>query len=250
VALDVYVGSLTRYYARDWQTAGEVAAAELGVPHRTVFADAPDDAVTDPDEIRAAVLVWRAALADSLGGSPADWEWSEGADEPWFSERPAFDGWGALLVRAAYDEHPELERPTHLSEDWMDADPAWRAVAGASPTGLRGLLHRGESEPDVRRYAALYTPELWLPVELDGVFETEDVAGNPISMASVAALLRALSDLNERTFRLGEDEIDHHRRNAEEVEAPLEAKARWGLAVFLWCTARAMEHRLPMKLDY
>ena len=234
MALDVYVGSLTRYYARDWQTAGERAAAASGVPHRTVFADGVGESVTDPDEIRAAVLEWREQIAEALG-QPHGWDWSERGDEPWASERPAWDGWSALVLHAAYTEHPGLERPAAVSEDSMDRDEAWRRV-------------RDAGEPS--RFRALYHAELWLPVEGEALFEAEDVAGNRIGMTSVTALVGALEELNERTFQLSPGDVEHHRVNAEELDATFEAKARWGLGVFVWCARFAAEHRLPMKLDY
>ncbi|MDQ3822374.1 MAG: hypothetical protein M3321_03940 [Actinomycetota bacterium] len=246
MALDIYVGTLSRYYARDWQTPGERAAAELGIAHETVFEHPPEEGVTDPAEIRSAVLAWRQALAEELG---VVLDWSERDDAPWFSERPAWDGWTALLLHAAYEERPELERPAAVADDALDRDPAWLAVTGQR-RGLRRFFGRKDDTPSETRYDVLYYPELWLPGVSSVVYAVLDTAGNEIALGGVEALLAALEDLNERTFALGEPEIDHHRRNAEDVDALFEAKARWGLGTALWCAARAAEHRLPMKLDY
>jgi hypothetical protein len=56
MGLDVYVGSLTRYYARDWETVIQKHARETGMPLEIVRANEPEDIVTDQETIRAAVI--------------------------------------------------------------------------------------------------------------------------------------------------------------------------------------------------
>jgi len=81
MALDVYVGSLTRYYAGEWENVSERTARERGTQFRIgrrVGADEPD---SDIQEILQAILTWRVELNQSLGdriASPLDW--SEVAD--------------------------------------------------------------------------------------------------------------------------------------------------------------------------
>jgi len=68
MALDIYVGSLTRYYAQDWETAGARAAREMGASYEVVRAQSQpaEDAVTDPAVIQEAVVGWRASLEAGL----------------------------------------------------------------------------------------------------------------------------------------------------------------------------------------
>ena len=62
MALDVYVGSLTRYYMGDWESAGDRPGRERGGRHRIGRAQ-------DGERVREAVLAWRQRLAASLAGT-------------------------------------------------------------------------------------------------------------------------------------------------------------------------------------
>ena len=54
MGLDVYVGSLTRYYAHDWETAVQRLGCEQGIPVVIVRARLQSpDAITDPARSRA-----------------------------------------------------------------------------------------------------------------------------------------------------------------------------------------------------
>lgn len=67
MGLDVYVGSLTRYYAGDWELITQKAAREAGVPLRIVrLKDDPADAIRDPDTLRPVIKQWRDQLSESL----------------------------------------------------------------------------------------------------------------------------------------------------------------------------------------
>ena len=62
MGLDVYVGTLTRYYSRDWETIVQQAARQSGQRievHRPVD---PADAARDPASIRNIVVTWRDSL--------------------------------------------------------------------------------------------------------------------------------------------------------------------------------------------
>lgn len=237
MALDIYVGSLTRYYAGDWQTVAQQWAQESGVPFHVVRPDAPDDAVTDPDEIRPAVLDWRDQLSEALGArldEPLGWD--EGPSAPFFTDRPAWDGYGAVLLWAAYQEHPELPRPATVTAESWPEDPAYQASsASRGKTGFRHLLR---------------STELWLPASFDFTFATQDVAGADVAIGSAPALLRELAALNAATWNADAPTLADWRRDGVDESASLEEKARFGFAVFEAMTREAVRHRLPMKLDY
>jgi hypothetical protein len=82
MALDVYVGSLTRYYSGDWENAAEKIARERGVQYR-VTRTQPTDVVRDAGRIRPVVLAWRRKLGEALSGKvDAALDWDESADRP------------------------------------------------------------------------------------------------------------------------------------------------------------------------
>jgi hypothetical protein len=220
MGLDVYVGSLARYYAEGPADGVERIARQQGVPVA--------DGQAAEDVIRSAVLAWRDGLGRWLGerlAAPLDWD--ESGQAPCFTDKPRWDGYGGTLLLAAHDEHPELAVPATVSADWPD-DPAYQAASA-----------RGAGS----RYQQLLTPELWLPCRFGFVVRTQDVTGEEVEVGSSVALLdqfrllRARRGLDGAPDRAGGD----HR---------LAATAAAGLAVLVRLAERSVRHRLPMKLDF
>ena len=222
MALDVYVGSLTRYYA--------------GAGCRMARADAAADLVKDPARIHPAVLAWRAVLGDTLGSNiagPLDWD--ESPETPHFTGKPGWDGLAALVLWAVYAEHPALRRPDALPDEWEN-DPA---LARSNADGFRS------------RYSHLVRHvELWLPSSFPFTWDGEDVAGRRVVVGSAPTLRRQLADLNGATWKAGDGTVAGWRRKPPPHEAPLELRARYGFAAMVEAAQRAVDHRLPMKLDF
>jgi len=221
VGLDVYVGSLTRYYVEGSVDVVERIARHQGVPFSN--GQAADEV------IRTAVLSWRDGLSRWLGdrlAGPLDWD--ESGPAPCFTDKPGWDGYGGTLLLAAHDEHPELPAPAEVSADWPD-DPAYQA-SSAQGAGSR--------------YQQLLTPELWLPCRFAFTVRTQDVTGEEVELGSSVALLDQLELLADR-YRL-----DGRPPAAGENGHSLSAAAGNGLAVLLRLAARSVSHRVPMKLDF
>jgi hypothetical protein len=220
MGLDVYVGSLTRYYAE-----GPTDGVERIARHQNV----PFTAGQGGEEvIRAAVLAWRDGLGRWLGDRLAEpLDWDESSLAPCFTDKPGWDGYGGTLLLAAHDEHPELPTPAALSADWPD-DPAYQASSAQGADS---------------RYQQLLTPELWLPCRFGFTVRTRDITGQEVEVGSSVALLGQLDLLRHR-----------HGLNGEPVpadlERPLAAAASLGLSVLARLAERSIRHRLPMKLDF
>jgi hypothetical protein len=233
MALDVYVGSLTRYYAGDWESIAD----STGPRSRAAGASPtpPADPRTDRERIRAAVLAWRDGLSGALQphlGEPLDW--SEAPETSWFTGRPGWDGFGSLVLWAAYAEQPALRRPPALPEEWDD-DPA---------------LVRSNAEGFRSRYShVVRNVELWLPAAFDFTFEGSDVDGRRIIVGSAPTLARQLGELNAATWKIDAGALVALTRRRPSGTS-LEACARRAMAVMTGLVNQAVEHRLPMKLDY
>jgi hypothetical protein len=236
MALDVYVGSLARYYAGEWENIAEKASRERGVQYQIGRPGASADRLKDPQRIPPAVLAWRSALSDSLGSKialPLDWD--EALEAPYFTGRPGWDGFGSLVLWAAYAEHPALRQPDTLPEEW-DNDPA---LMRSNVAGFRS------------RYSHLVrNVELWLPSPFEFTFEGEDIDGRRVVVGSTTTLRRQLDDLNAATWKTDANTVAGWGREPLAAEAPLELCARYAFAVLLDLARRAVEHKLPMKLDY
>ena len=236
MALDVYVGSLARYYAGEWENVAEKAARERGVQYQIGRPGGSTDRLKDPQRIPPAVLAWRSALSDSLGSKLAlPLDWNEALEVPYFTGRPGWDGFGSLVLWAAYAEHPALRRPATLAEEW-DNDPA---LMRSNVAGFRS------------RYSHLVrNVELWLPSPFEFTFEGEDIDGRRVVVGSTTTLRRQLEDLNAATWKADANVVAGWHREPLADEAPLELCARYAFAVLLDLARRAVEHNLPMKLDY
>ena len=236
MGLDVYVGSLTRYYARDWETVVQKHARETGVPLNVVRANEPEDIVTDQNTIRAAVATWRDNLSTGLGDNIKEsLNWNESADSPYFTDKPAWDCYSSLLLWSAYLEHPDLIRPTACVEDWT-TDEAYR---------------RSSSEDFQTEYPALLrNTEVWIPADFQFTFAAADVSGNTVNFGSVLALRDELARINALTWCADSTTLAAWRRQGADYLAPLEIGARFAFAVFSDLANAAAQHRLVMKLDY
>lgn len=221
MGLDVYVGSLTRYYLESSADVVERIARHQGL--------AVSDGQDAEEVIRAAVVGWRDGLSRSLGDrldGPLDWD--ESGPAPCFTDKPGWDGYGGTLLLAAHDEHPELPAPAQVSADWPD-DPAYQA-ASAPGAGSR--------------YHQLLTPELWLPCRFAFTIRTQDITGEEVELGSSMALLDQLELLSTR-YRL-----DGRPPDPAADGHSLSAAAGNGLAVLLRLAERSVINRVPMKLDF
>ena len=215
MALDVYVGSLTRYYAGDWESIADKKGKRTR-PTPTGWLGAgcarSDPVGKESERIRKAVLAWRDGMKRALRGTSTEpLDWAETTEAPWFTGRPGWDGFGSLVLWAAYAEQPGLRRPAALPEEWDD-DPA---LVRSNADGFRS------------RYSHLVrNVELWLPCAFDFTFEGEDVDGRRIIVGSSTTLGRQLGELNAATWKMdggrarGAGQEPAERQHARELRPP------------------------------
>jgi hypothetical protein len=222
MSLDVYVGSLRRYYAGSWQTVVQQSAA---FPVSVARGRAPAF-----ERIQQGL---KKALR-SKGVSACSWDDDESG--PYFTDKPGWYGYTALALLAAHAEHPDFPAPSAVPER-LDLDPAWKASSG---TGYF----------ESSRYQQLLGAELWLPCDFDLVLFAELLDNNPIGIGSTHRLLAQLEDLNARTFQAAPEQRQRWLESGAEPSESFTTVARFALALFLELARKAVDHRLPMKLDY
>lgn len=236
MALDIYVGSLTRYYLNDWESVAARTFRDKGIPYQVIKPQPePDDAVTDPTVVKEAVLGWRSSLEAGLRqhlGSGLTW--NEEADTPYFTDRPSWYGYAGLLLLAAHAELPEFPRPEKATSEW-DKDAAYQAAAA----------------PDFKsRFSSLYDVVIWLPCSFAFKFKSEDVAGTKVWFGSSVTLLDQLRHLNDETYRASSNDLTKWTFEGVEKDSSFDRSARFGLAMFLHFAQLSVENKLPMKLDF
>ncbi len=235
VGLDIYVGSLTRYYLGNWETIIQQAGRAQGKP---VYVHRPDPpgAISDPAAIQRIVLAWRDKLNRELKGKVATpLDWNEDPAAAYFTDKPTWECYEDLVLFAAYDEHPDLKRPTEYVKD-MSHD---RAFTMSTAIGFHS------------RYSQLVTGvQLWLPCDFGFTFATKDPAGKPAGVGSSIALTRQLEELIGRTWHADAATLGQWRLQGADPSGPQEGGARFACALLLALAEESVRSHLPMKLDY
>ena len=100
MGLDIYAGTLTRYYSRNWKTILQQWAEKNGMQVSIIRPEEQDVEPASVEEITAGVTGWRdqltQALADSLTGQP---HWNEDNDiTPYYTDKPDWDAVHALML--------------------------------------------------------------------------------------------------------------------------------------------------------
>src|SRR5687768_10259928 len=105
MGLDVYVGSLVRYYTGNWETIVQQLGRETGMHVEVRRPPLPKPtligrlrALLSPHGADAAVRDierWRRQLEHQIGSHIT---WNEEPDAVYFTDKPAWDGYGALVL--------------------------------------------------------------------------------------------------------------------------------------------------------
>jgi len=256
MAFDVYVGTITRFYRRDWENVVQRMSREQGTHYTMIYAGGEPEPPPPAEEIRQAVAGWCEALSRGLephGYGPVIW--NEDDNQPYFTARPARDGYSALLVWAAHAEHPDLPVPVEVPESWAD-DPAYQ----------RSTVREFKS-----RFRTILTPQLWLPVEFPFVFEAPTLASDENScIGSVFTLKQQLDNLYAETReQLTQSRPAHppespvakksrlfgglFKRKSKQPDPPkanLAETAEFALGIFRELAGKGCDHRLPILLHF
>lgn len=224
MAFDIYAGTMTRFYRREWENVVQRMAREQGRKYNMIYAGGAPPPPPPADEIRSAVHGWCQALTNALkphGVSTI--EWSEADDRPYFTDRPAWPGYSALLTWAAHADHPKLPLPTAVPKSWADDDAFQESSKKDSQTSYRTILE----------------PQLWLPAEFPFVFGFPTLTSQqPVSIGSTFNLKRQLDQLKTKTS-------ESLATKSELVET-----AAFAIGCFGKLAEKACEHRLPILLSF
>ncbi len=239
MSLDLYAGPLFRYYLGDWENVAQRYAREHGLQYISVDPEgetAEPDGKLEPDTVRAAVNDWREVMTEGLGtniSEPLDWD--ESSEAPHFTDRPHWNGYAALMLLAAHEEHPEIDPPVTVPDEWREDDAYVQSTVRDFST---------------TEYIQILAAELWLPTRFEFTFKFIDLTGRHICIGSAPEMLGQLKILNERTYKGQEWDLKSWREELPKPEGPFDVAARYGMSVFMDLTQRAIDNRLPLRLDY
>ena len=236
MGLDIYVGTLTRYYARDWKTIVQQTMPTKVVYQGKNAQPPPADAIADQAEIQRIVTGWRAQVEkftkDQISG---DWNWDEKPGVPYWTDKPGWYGHNALRVVAL---EPRVDRSQKL---------------GAIPDHLPGEWG-GLETAATKEYRHVIWPQWWLPMKFDHIFSVSSPSSEPKVIGSIDTLIKELKRLNDATIRADAKKVEWYRSSEGLPQAledwTVEQAFGFGLGVFLRLAEQARSSRLPMLLDW
>jgi len=232
MAFDVYVGGFSRFYAREWENVAQKHARETGMRYQMIHAG-EDPGPANWDEVQAAVEQWKAALKQGLReNAPADLDWDEGRDAAYFTDRPGWDGYAALVLLAACTAS-KSPCPDKLPEDALTSNIVVRSHAAAFQGGYRSITQ----------------VQLWLPGSYEFSFDFFDLCNQKVHIGSVKRLSRDLQALKE-AHGLSNEQVANSLREGYADGAGFMPISIFGLAIFERLANEALEHRLPVLLSF
>ncbi|WP_442511090.1 hypothetical protein SH528x_002755 [Novipirellula sp. SH528] len=232
MAFDIYVGGFSRYFSREWENVVQKYARESGTHYQMIGPDGPPQAA-NWDEVAEAVTHWKAAINNGLGSSISEAiDWDESPNAPYFTDRPGYEGYGALLVWAAHAERG-TQPPTSYDGEWF-SDEAFLECS---------VPKKGQ------KYRPIICASTWLPGEFEFSFDFQDLTGEKTHVCANTSLQRSLRDLNENTFGMSPSDLADVLTADLGEHASLESLARFGLALFDNLAAKSVQHRLPIMLS-
>ncbi len=245
VGLDIYAGPVTRYVLGNWLTIVQQAGQAGGLNVEVIRANENPNAVRDPAVVSPVVQAWQDGIVRSLGASIG---WEDSVDVDYATDKPDWDGYGAVLLLAAFDERPDLA-------------PGTKTRAGLRRTKLPDVAPRNYADSPAfeaargvpTRYPTLLLGAEWcLPIaEGPSVFQAPTPNGHQTTMGRVDNLLEELNDLNDRTVRLAPADLAAARKTGPPPPgAKVKEVVPFGLSVLLSLAEYASVRRVPWIMDY
>lgn len=252
MGLDIYAGTLTRYYARNWKTIAQQSAEASGMGYQVIRPD-EEDVITDPAVIQPDMQQWSEAVSaalvmeDGQGQQP----WIEDNERPYYTNKPDWCAFGVLQLFAACKQYG-LPVPETIPRDW---DPY------KDETVLRAL-----NDPELN-WSLFSSAEWWLPYDACFVFRGQSPVGTELTFGTSGLLKAELEVINQKSWNADEAAIlswedtegypaDGHMENgvfvrdAANAEFPVESLAKFAFSILYRAALFSLENRVPILLDY
>ena len=195
MGLDIYAGTLTRYYSHNWKTVVQQWAEENGYSFNRITPDGEpaDDEELSPTNVQAAVENWRDQIlaAISQPDQPPYAPWPEDNEKPYYTDKPDWDAFGAMLLVAACRTYEEPVPPT-VEKDW---------IFGEHP-----LIARLASDEE-RVWSLFRGVTWWLPLTDSFLFQGPLPTDDTVAIATLGGLRKELEKLNQLAWQADEDTI-------------------------------------------
>lgn len=233
--VELFVGTLTRYYSGDWQNGRTRAGAPTPFGPQQPRGGVE---VSDPVELQGILAEWLERTNEKLKAHLREpLAWQEGMLPAYQVGELGVPGYGGAILLAAYTNNAHLPRPATFMKNW-NGDPA---VAAAMAT------EKSEKKDAVWE---ILNCTIWFPASFSFGIGMKDPSGQPIKAGSIDLLWRALEYLNDTNWGATPEDIATWRTRPLSETDTFDTQAQFGFATFYEMCRIARENRLPMKLHY
>lgn len=258
MGLDIYAGTLTRYYTNNWKSAAQQWAEANGFSFQRITPEGENTGSSEelnPQEVQRGMENWQSQILTAI--SPKDrppYEaWTEDNETSYYTDKPDWDAFGALLLYAASRVYKE-PFPKTVEKNWnFENHP---------------LIQRmGEDEE--RLWSLFIGASWWLPIEDGLAFNAPCPTDQEVTFSTTGALRRELEQINEMGWKASEDAIlgwtntegypaDGTIQNGkltgdkitEHTSYDTESLAKYAFSIFWKAAKFSMEKRVPILLDF
>ena len=260
MGLDIYSGTLTRYYSRNWKTIVQQLSEENG--QKCVMTDGCGNEIKSIDDkaevaqIRETVIGWAENIAASIEPPIPTPLWNETVECDYYTDKPDWEAFGALIMlQACVSLNRRL--PEYVESGWNAFEDS--VVKEAVSNQIVNSL--------------LSDVALWLPIPDNAILITAYPTGDEGSISTVSLLKRELEELNQRLWKADEATILSWRNDkfyvpVKQKEPKLlfgfirranktpkekyrtEDLAQCAYSMLYQAVCFAEEHQVPILLDY
>lgn len=250
MGLDIYAGTLTRYYMHNWKTKLQQLAGSKGIEYNKVTPDGEDydgGRTRDVGAIRGEVVDWMDWILKSIehdGGGTHD-PWPEDNESPYFTCKPDWDAFGALLLVTACEYYDEPVPPT-VTPGWAYYD---------------NHLVQSLSDEFYENMSLVAGVTWWLPIPIVFIMEAVKPLGMDVTIGTVRGLRAELRTINELVWQADEDTIigwgtsECHLEGGAVLldsnsELNTESLAKYAYSMLYQAVKFSDEHNVPIILDF
>lgn len=240
MGMDLYVGPLCRYFARDWETQAAQFSRQNGMTMKTISPDGQIRRAESPLRYRDAMLGWKRMVAPALHKAGADGiGWDERVDAPYDTVQLHWPSLWALRVRAAYCEHPEFQCPEEIPQSALD---------GFLKRDIGLAMIQGKELAS--RFANLHACEAWMPFAMRTPAVCEWPTGKVWPLGSVPGFRAEIAALCRSAWGIDAHADAIAARAAEPTTTPLDLLAFDAIKRLLPILQLSTTARLVVVLDY
>jgi hypothetical protein len=255
MGLDIYAGTLTRYYAQNWKTVTQQWAEKNGIRFNSIR---PNEDLAQDEDIPVEVIQknmqhWSHMISNGLSSSSGkSYEaWDEKNEKDYFTDKPDWCAFGALLLYGACLKY-NLPLPQQVKKDWDYLK---------EPIITRAL------EDKELNWSLFSLVEWWLP--FDDCFSTRcpTPTGDEIAMGTTGTLLAELRRINELGWNVDDMTIlswsenegyptdakmvdGAYRKTTSNNEYDVQSLAKFTFSIFYQAALFSEKNRVPILMDY